>query len=104
MISGLTLAGLAVDQTWPYYMTVGLVGAHLAQQIVSLNINNPNDCARKFISNHQVGLLLFAGIVLGTLLKEAKNGKATTTAETLNQTAVAIQKRLTANDEVLIQR
>lgn len=73
MISGLTTAGLVCDQTWPYYTTVGLVGAHLAQQIYSLNINNPSDCARKFISNHQVGLLLFVGIVLGTLLKTTNN-------------------------------
>lgn len=104
MISGLTLAGLAVDQTWPYYTTVALVGVHLAQQIVSLNIDNPNDCARKFISNHQVGLLLFVGVVLGTLLKEANAKPTTMSTATLNQTAVAIQQRLVATDEVLIQR
>lgn len=72
MIGGLTTAGLVCDQTWPYYTTVVLVGAHLAQQIWSLNIDNPSDCARKFISNHQVGLLLFVGIVLGTLVKSEK--------------------------------
>lgn len=38
-------------------------------QIHSLNIHNPTDCATKFISNHQVGLILFLGIVLGTLYK-----------------------------------
>lgn len=71
MISGLVTAGYACDQTWPYYSTIGLVGAHLAQQIISLNIDNPTDCAKKFISNHQVGLLIFIGIVLGTYLKIA---------------------------------
>lgn len=35
-----------------------------------LDINNPSDCANKFISNHQVGLILFLGIVLGMLSKE----------------------------------
>lgn len=75
MITALTVSGLVCDQTWPYYTTVGLVAAHLAQQIYFLNINNPNDCARKFISNHQVGLLLFIGIVLGTLLKDEKPNK-----------------------------
>lgn len=84
MIGNLVLAGCAVDQTWPYYATVGLVGAHLAQQIVRLNIDNPGECARMFLSNHQVGLLLFGGIVLGTLLREAttadrdKNGGVAT--------------------------
>ncbi|XP_011178099.2 4-hydroxybenzoate polyprenyltransferase, mitochondrial [Zeugodacus cucurbitae] len=69
MLSGLTLAGVATDQTVAYYAAVGVVGAHLVQQIYSLNIDNPTDCAKKFFSNHQVGLILFLGIVLGTLLK-----------------------------------
>lgn len=77
MITGLTVSGFVCDQTWPYYGTVGLVAAHLAQQIWSLNIDNPKDCAQKFISNHQVGLLIFVGIVLGTLLKVATNDKST---------------------------
>lgn len=77
MISGLTASGFVCDQTWPYYTTVALVAAHLAQQIYSLNIDNPKDCAQKFISNHQVGLLIFVGIVLGTLLKVAATDKCT---------------------------
>lgn len=70
MLSGLTVSGLMCDQTWPYYVSVGLVGAHIVRQVASLNMDNATDCAQKFISNHQVGLLLFLGIVLGTLLKE----------------------------------
>ncbi|XP_058812266.1 4-hydroxybenzoate polyprenyltransferase, mitochondrial [Topomyia yanbarensis] len=69
MISGLITAGMVCEQTWPYYSSLGLISAHLAHQIYSLNINNPTDCATKFISNHQVGLILFLGIVLGTLYK-----------------------------------
>lgn len=69
MLSGLSLAGVATEQTVAYYAAVGVVGAHLIQQIYSLNIDNPTDCAKKFFSNHQVGLILFLGIVLGTLLK-----------------------------------
>lgn len=52
-----------------------MVGAHLAHQIYSLNINDPSDCARKFVSNHQVGLLIFLGIALGTYLKVANDTK-----------------------------
>lgn len=70
MLSGLTVSGLMCDQTWPYYTSVGLVGAHIIHQVASLKTDNATDCAKKFISNHQVGLLLFIGIVLGTLLKE----------------------------------
>lgn len=82
MITGLLTSGYVCDQTLPYYCTVGVVGAHLAQQIYPLNIDNPTDCAKKFISNHQVGFLIFAGIVLGTYLKmtQDKSNTATTTA------------------------
>ncbi|XP_030556295.1 4-hydroxybenzoate polyprenyltransferase, mitochondrial [Drosophila novamexicana] len=73
MLAGLSAAGYACDQTLPYYAAVGVVGAHLVQQIYSLNIDNPSDCAKKFLSNHQVGLILFLGIVLGTLLKSEDN-------------------------------
>lgn len=103
MIGGLTASGMACDQTWPYYATVGLVSAHLAQQIYSLNINNPNDCARKFISNHQVGLLLFVGIVLGTLLKVNTDAKPADTTTAINPTAI-MQKFGNAGAEKLMQR
>lgn len=90
MISGLLTSGYVCDQTWPYYCTVGLVGAHLAQQIISLNINNPTDCAKKFLSNHQVGLLLFIGIVLGTYLKESNDKSCTITSSTIAPTTTSI--------------
>lgn len=69
MMGGLVASGMVCEQTWPYYSALGLISAHLAHQIYSLNIDNPTDCANKFISNHQVGLILFLGIVLGTLYK-----------------------------------
>lgn len=103
MIGGLTASGMVCDQTWPYYVTVGLVSAHLAQQIYSLNINNPKDCARKFISNHQVGLLLFVGIVLGTLLKANTETKPLGPANTINPTAI-IKKFGNGGVEKLMQR
>lgn len=69
MLSSLVAAGISCDQTWPYYTSIAMVGGHLVQQIYSLDINNPTDCAKKFFSNHQVGLILFLGIVLGTVMK-----------------------------------
>lgn len=78
-LGGLITSGYVCDQTWPYYTAIGLVGAHLAQQLISLNINDPGDCARKFISNYQVGFIIFAGIVLGNYLKKKHENKSTTT-------------------------
>lgn len=72
MTGGLILSGIINSQTPPYYMGVALIAAHLAKQIHTLNIDNPNDCATKFISNAQVGFILFFAIVLGNLMKKNK--------------------------------
>ncbi|MEE6460047.1 hypothetical protein FKM82_000840 [Ascaphus truei] len=69
MITGLTLTGLSCDQTFPYYTAVALIGAHLAHQIYTLDINSAEDCWKKFSANRTIGFLLFAGIVLGNLWK-----------------------------------
>ncbi|XP_076179098.1 ubiquinone biosynthesis protein COQ2, mitochondrial isoform X2 [Ptiloglossa arizonensis] len=71
MITGLITSGILTEQTWPYYTALGLIGTHFANQIYSLNINNSADCARKFISNHRIGMIVFAGIVLGNLVKDS---------------------------------
>ncbi|XP_011298854.1 4-hydroxybenzoate polyprenyltransferase, mitochondrial [Fopius arisanus] len=73
MIGSLITSGIMSDQTWPYYTAVTLVAGHLVNQISTLQIDNPDDCARKFISNSTIGLILFAGIVLGNLVKPRKN-------------------------------
>ncbi|XP_043829034.1 4-hydroxybenzoate polyprenyltransferase, mitochondrial [Dromiciops gliroides] len=72
MLGGLTLAGLNCDQTVPYYAAVAAVGAHLAQQIHTLDIHKPEDCWDKFASNRTIGIMLFIGIMLGNLWKEKK--------------------------------
>lgn len=61
------------DQSLPYYGAVGIVAAHLARQLYTVNIDDPSDCAEKFISNNQVGLIIFAGIVLGTYFKKSND-------------------------------
>jgi 4-hydroxybenzoate polyprenyltransferase len=72
MISCLCVTGLACDQTWPYYASVAAIGAHLARQLSTLNIDDPEDCAKKFLSNQYVGLILCLGIVLGTYMKKER--------------------------------
>lgn len=73
MITGLAVSGYQCDQTLPYYAAVAVVGAHLANQLYSLNINSASDCGKTFLSNRHVGLILFLGIVIGNLLKPKQN-------------------------------
>lgn len=77
MISSLITSGVMNHQTLPYYAAVSLVAGHLTSQIATLNIDNPADCASKFISNAQVGFILFCGVVLGNLLKKEKKSGET---------------------------
>ena len=70
MLSCLAYCGLQTGQTWPYYASLLGVTGHLMYQIRTLDINNREDCARKFTSNRWVGLTVFLGLSLGTLMKE----------------------------------
>ncbi|XP_063956413.1 4-hydroxybenzoate polyprenyltransferase, mitochondrial-like isoform X2 [Lytechinus pictus] len=69
MICCLVLSGYNAGQTMPYYLAVALAGAKLSHQIWTVDINKPEDCWNKFYSNKRLGLIIFAGIVAGTLAK-----------------------------------
>ncbi|XP_066998844.2 4-hydroxybenzoate polyprenyltransferase, mitochondrial isoform X2 [Anabrus simplex] len=56
-----------------------------AHQIYTLNVHNPQDCANKFKSNQRVGLILFGGIVVGTLLKVQDCVKTETKMKDVNR-------------------
>lgn len=72
MMSGLVAAGVNAEQTLPYYVALSAVAIHLTHQIYTLDINKPEDCWKKFVSNRNLGLLLFLGIVTGNLWKERR--------------------------------
>ena len=69
MISSLVASGIMCEQTIPFYLSIGAIGGHLAHQIVTLDIDNKEDCAKKFVSNRRVGLILFLGTIIGTFFK-----------------------------------
>jgi hypothetical protein len=52
-----------------------LLNIFIFSQIYTLNIDNPADCAKKFISNNHVGLILFGGILLGVVLQNPETVK-----------------------------
>ena len=51
----------------PVVALAGLIaaGAHLARQIMVLDIDNPDQCLKLFKSNNQVGWLIFLGLIGG---------------------------------------
>ena len=65
---GFFAAAFAVAQV-PMPALAGLLaaGAHLYRQITVLDIDNPDQCLKLFRSNNFVGLLIFLGLVLGSL-------------------------------------
>ncbi|XP_041348481.1 4-hydroxybenzoate polyprenyltransferase, mitochondrial-like isoform X2 [Gigantopelta aegis] len=73
MIGGLSLTGYLSDQTWPFYAAVATTAAHLSHQLYTVNLDDADDCATKFRSNIHVGMLMFLGVVLGTLMKNPAN-------------------------------
>jgi len=70
MMASLAYCGWATDQTIPYYLSLLVVGGHLSHQILTLDIDDGDDCAQKFRSNRWVGLCVFLGLMSGTLMKE----------------------------------
>ena len=69
MLSSLMVSGIMCNQAVPFYISICAVGGHLAHQISTLDIDNRDDCAKKFVSNRRVGLILFLGSIIGTFCK-----------------------------------
>lgn len=59
MISGLTVTGAVIGQTWPYYCMLGATAAQLSWQICTLKIDEPDDCWAKFKSNQVLLACIF---------------------------------------------
>jgi 4-hydroxybenzoate polyprenyltransferase len=59
------LAGWNAGLGLPFYFGLAGGGFHLAWQIATLDINNPQDCGAKFRSNKLFGLIIFFAILLG---------------------------------------
>lgn len=84
MGASLIATGVACDLAWPYYISTSLVMGHIGHQIYTLNVDDSKDCAKKFISNSRVGLLLFGGIMMGVLMQNSDDNENVTTKSLLN--------------------
>jgi 4-hydroxybenzoate polyprenyltransferase len=56
-------AFLAAGVGWLGYAGLIVAASQLAWQVAALDIDDPQDCLRKFRSNRDYGLILFAGLV-----------------------------------------
>eukprot|EP00887_Chlorella_sp_A99_P002648 scaffold6.g2648.t1 len=64
----LAAAGAAAGCGPTYYAGVAAAVAHMAWQIVAVDLDDGADCMAKFVSNRTTGGLLFAGILADRLL------------------------------------
>ncbi|MGN6411033.1 MAG: 4-hydroxybenzoate octaprenyltransferase [Nitrobacter sp.] len=68
------LIGVALhlaDARWPVWIGLVAFAAHLAWQVVRIDIRDSRLCLRIFKSNRDAGLLLFAGLLASALLAAA---------------------------------
>jgi len=63
------VAGALVGLGWPFYLLLAVAAGHFAWQTLDVDIDDPRDCLSKFRSNQQVGLLIFAAIVAGQVIR-----------------------------------
>lgn len=66
-IACMAAAGIMADCHGPFFFGVTATAAQLAWQIKTVDLTNPEDCARKFKSNWWYGCSIFTGIVADKL-------------------------------------
>lgn len=66
-IALLAAAGHAAGLGFAFYPALGAAAAQLAWQAARVDIDDPQDCLRKFRSNRDFGLIVLAGLILGHL-------------------------------------
>ena len=68
MLALMALAFAISGLSWPSYAGLLGGGAILLWQIAVLDISNGDQCKRLFLSNHPVGIVIFAGLVAAIFL------------------------------------
>lgn len=64
----ITAAGLLAGAEIVFLLGMGAAGAHLFWQVATLDIDDPDNCLRRFRSNRDFGLIVFAAIVFDLVL------------------------------------
>jgi len=67
-VASLLVSGKFAGMGVPYAVGVAGAAVHMAWQIKTVNLDDVQDCMRKFASNKWVGAIIFSGIVIDKLL------------------------------------
>lgn len=61
----LALAGSVSGLSWWFSLLLGVAAAHLAWQVMTLDIDDPVNCSKRFRANRNFGLIIFMAFLLG---------------------------------------
>lgn len=75
MFSNLAFAGIMTEQLWPYYLSVIASNLFLSQQIRNVDLDNSDDCWKKFNCQKYVGLTILAGVLTSLALKSRRKSE-----------------------------
>ncbi len=64
----LMIAGLSVGMGWAFYVALLPVAAHLTWQIMTLDIDDSDNCLTRFRSNREAGLLVMIALLVGKIV------------------------------------
>ena len=65
------VAGWLAGAGFVFAIGLAAFAAHLAWQIIAIEISNPDSCLRMFRANRDAGLILFAALILDAAAKRA---------------------------------
>lgn len=67
-VATLTYAGMSTGHGWTYFaLSVGGCAAHLVWQLLTLDVDSPEDCWSKFNSNGYLGYIVTIGLLVDSL-------------------------------------
>jgi 4-hydroxybenzoate polyprenyltransferase len=64
-------AGYSAGAGWMFALGLAAFAAHLAWQIIFIEIDNPDSCLRMFRANRDAGLILFVALLLDAAVQRA---------------------------------
>ena len=67
MLILLMISGYLLTLSWPFYVGLATAGVMLCWQVMTLDVSDGKNCWKRFTSNAEVGLVIFASIVMGVI-------------------------------------